>query len=48
VEEDAAPIFCRFRGGDEELLAPPSPSLARFLFLAMVLEVASGTKPPGP
>ena len=35
VEEDAAAIFCRFWGGDDELPAP-SPSLARFLFLAMV------------
>jgi hypothetical protein len=32
-QEDAATILCRFRGGEDELLAPPSSSLARFLFL---------------
>jgi hypothetical protein len=29
LEEDAATIFCRLRGGDEAL--PASPSLVRFL-----------------
>jgi hypothetical protein len=49
LEDDAALIFCRFKGGDEEQLAP-SPSLARFLFLVMVLESGfknqtTGTRP---
>jgi hypothetical protein len=46
LEEDAATIFCRFRGGDEAL---PAASLSLFLFLDdMVWKSGFGMRQTGP